>query len=104
MLEFCYVIFPLIMRIVQYLPYESPYASIEPLTTMLPKLSYNIFFEKHTDEAIKELGADVRRTLRGTLRTMDSPTPDAFLRQKDSFLRGWDGVDEVRPWAEWQYK
>ena len=62
---------------------------------MLPKLSYNVFFQNHTDDAIKELSADTRRTLRATLRTVDSPPPDAFLQQKDSFLRGWDDVQEV---------
>lgn len=61
----------------------------------LPKLSYSMFFEKMTDKAADELGRDVRRTLRATLRTVDSPPPDAFLRQKDSFLRGWDSVEEV---------
>ena len=62
---------------------------------MLPKLSYNLYFEHSTDAAIKELDTDPRRTLRGTLRTVDSPPPKKFLEQTDSFLRGWDGVDSV---------
>lgn len=63
---------------------------------MLPKLSYNLFFEHRTADAVKELNTDVRRSLRGTLRTVDSAPPDEFLRQTDSFLRGWDSVTEVR--------
>ena len=66
---------------------------------MLPKLSYNLFFERTTEEAIKELAKDVRRTLRGTLRSVDSAPPDEFLTHADSFLKGWDSVDEVRPTA-----
>ena len=62
-----------------------------------PKLAYNIFFQNDTTEAAKELSQDVRRTLRATLRTVDSPPPAAFLEQTDSFLRGWDSVSVVCP-------
>lgn len=60
---------------------------------MLPKLSYNLFFERMTQEAVKELSQDVRRTLRATLRSVDSPPPDEFLQQTESFLRGWEGTE-----------
>lgn len=62
---------------------------------MLPKLSYNLYFEHHTNDAIQELNTDVRRTLRGTLRTVASPPPNEFLQQTDSFLKGWSGVETV---------
>ncbi len=62
---------------------------------MLPKLAYNVFFSQHTNRAVQELNSDVRRTLRATLRTVDSPPPDDFLKQTDSFLRGWDSVETV---------
>ena len=80
---------------IQYLPYNGPFLGIEQLTPMLPKLSYNLYFEHNTGEAIKELNKDPRRTLRGTLRSVDSPPPDKFLQQTDSFLHGWANVDPV---------
>lgn len=69
---------------------------MESLVPVLPKLSYNLYFERQTEKAIAELNTDIRRTLRGTLRSVDSPPPDSFLQQTDSFLRGWDGI-EVSP-------
>ena len=69
----------------------------------LPKLAYNVFFDEKTQEAITELNADVRRTLRATLRSVASPPPDVFLQQTDSFLRGWDGI-EVRCPASVSYE
>lgn len=62
----------------------------------MPKLAYTVFFEKQTSAAAKELGKDVRRTLRGTLRSVNSPPPDAFLQQTHSFLYGWKDVEEAR--------
>lgn len=63
---------------------------------MLPKLSYNLYFEHKTEDAVKELNTDIRRTLRGTLRSVDSPPPNKFLQQTDSYLHGWASVDTVR--------
>ncbi|EKM58942.1 uncharacterized protein PHACADRAFT_191247 [Phanerochaete carnosa HHB-10118-sp] len=82
---------------VPYLPYKGTFVPARSLTYMFPKLTYVLFFEGKTNEAIKELGNDVRRTLRATFRSVDSPPPDAFLRQKDSFLRGWDDVSDIPP-------
>ena len=62
----------------------------------MPKLAYTVFFEKQTSAAAKELGKDVRRTLRGTLRSVNSPPPDAFLQQTHSFLYVWKDVEEAR--------
>ena len=61
----------------------------------LPRLSYQVFFDEHTSDAVNELKKDIRRTLRGTLRTVDSPPPEAFLMQTDSFLAGWSDVKEA---------
>ncbi|KAF7799971.1 hypothetical protein EIP86_011214 [Pleurotus ostreatoroseus] len=76
----------------QYLPYNGPYAPIDDLLEEMPKLSYNVYFERMTNQAIHELNTDIRRTLRATLRSMASPPPDAFLQQTDSFLQGWDDM------------
>ncbi|KAI0092874.1 alpha/beta-hydrolase [Irpex rosettiformis] len=80
---------------IPYVPYSGPHVPVSSLVHMLPKLAYNVFFQHNTTNAIQELNRDVRRTLRGTLRTVDSPPPDEFLKQTDSFLRGWDAVEEI---------
>ena len=57
-----------------------------------PKLRYQSFLE-HPAPAARELDADVRRTLRGTLRSVRSPPPDAFLADERSFMGAWGDVD-----------
>ena len=69
---------------------------IENLLPLFPTLTYQLFFDRKTDEAIAELDKDVRRSLRATLRTADSPPPESFLQSGDSFLAAWDSVKEVR--------
>ena len=88
-------------HVTQYLPYEGPYTPIDSMVPMLPKLAYNIFFRDQTDAAIEELSKDIRRTLRATLRTVDSPPPDTFLQQTDSFLQGWDNITDVSIIPRW---
>jgi soluble epoxide hydrolase/lipid-phosphate phosphatase len=68
---------------------------MEHLAAALPKLSYQLFFNKNTPEAIAELDKDVRRTIRATLRTVASPPPDEFLKSRSTFVGGWDNVAEV---------
>lgn len=46
--------------------------------------------------AVAELDEDIRRTLRGTYRSVQSPTPDAFLTSTSSFLGAYDDIPEVR--------
>lgn len=82
---------------IPYLPYQGPFLASETLAEALPKVAYTVFIEKMTDEAAAELGRDVRRTLRATLRTVDSAPPDSFLLHQDSFLRGWIDVDDIPP-------
>ena len=77
----------------KYLPYAGPFVPIAHLVASLPKLAYNVYFERSTQEAIQEMNANIRRTLRGTLRSVASPPPDLFLQQTDSFLHGWGGID-----------
>lgn len=69
---------------------------IENLLPLFPTLTYQLFFDRKTDEAIAELDKDVRRSLRATLRTTESPPPGSFLQSSDSYLGAWDSVKEVR--------
>lgn len=79
----------------QYIPSGGPFVPIRDLITVLPKLTYQIFFDTQTASAVEELDRDIRRTVRATLRTKDSPPPDAFLQSPESFLAAWDHVEEV---------
>jgi len=56
---------------------------------------YQAFFNSNPEAAAKELAKDIRRTIRATLRTVDSPPPSAFLKSNESFLRAWDHIEEV---------
>ncbi|KAF7354667.1 Bifunctional epoxide hydrolase 2 [Mycena sanguinolenta] len=83
--------------VIPYIPSASDFVPIEHLVVALPKLSYQLFFNQNTQEAIAELDKDVRRTVRATLRSVTSPPPDDFLRSKESFLGGWADVTEIPP-------
>jgi soluble epoxide hydrolase/lipid-phosphate phosphatase len=82
---------------IPYLPSSGPFVPIADLLGYFPRLTYQLFFDKKTPAAVKELDADIRRTLRATLRTRNSPTPDAFLTSHDSFLSAWDSVADIMP-------
>jgi soluble epoxide hydrolase/lipid-phosphate phosphatase len=69
---------------------------IQGLVGVLPKLTYQIYFDSKLDAAVAELDQDIRRTIRATLRTVDSPPPDEYLKSPDSFLGAWGHVKEVR--------
>jgi soluble epoxide hydrolase / lipid-phosphate phosphatase len=68
---------------------------IKHLTGHLPKLSYQLFFDENTHDAVKELDTDILRTIRSALRTKDSPTPDEFLKSTETFLGGWGDVEDI---------
>jgi len=82
---------------IPYIPAAGPFIPISALLDHLPRLAYQLYFDGETQEAIKELATDIRRTLRGTLRTVDSAPPDAFLESTTSFLGAWDDVAEIPP-------
>jgi len=79
--------------VVPYEPAVGDFMPVEDIAKVLEKLTYQIFFEKHTANAIKELDTDIRRTLRATLRTVASPPPDAYLKSPADFLGAYDGID-----------
>jgi len=82
---------------IPYIPASGPFLPIKHLVPALPKLAYQLFFDGNTPAAIEELDKDIRRTIRGTMRTVASPPPDTFLRSQDSFLDAWSDVEEIPP-------
>jgi soluble epoxide hydrolase/lipid-phosphate phosphatase len=60
-----------------------------------PHLAYQVYFADQTSAAVAELNADIRRTLRATLRTVASPPPADFLLSNSSYLAGWKNVSNV---------
>jgi soluble epoxide hydrolase/lipid-phosphate phosphatase len=60
-----------------------------------PHLAYQVYFADQTSAAAAELNADIRRTLRATLRTVASPPPADFLLSNSSYLVGWKNVSTV---------
>ena len=65
------------------------------LAQALPHFAYQVYFAEHTSAAIAELSADIRRTLRATLRTVVSPPPADFLLSNISYLAAWENVTTV---------
>ncbi|KAG6861437.1 hypothetical protein C0995_000277 [Termitomyces sp. Mi166 len=80
-----------------YIPTAGPFVPVKRLVSVLPKLTYQLYFDSKLDAAVAELDRDIRRTIRATLRTVDSPPPDAYLRSDGSFLDAWNHVDEIQP-------
>ena len=80
-----------------YISAAGPFLPIESLVTMLPTLSYQMFFEKDTQNAIAELNSDIRRSLRGTFRSASSPPPAHFLLANDTFMGAWNNVEVIPP-------
>ncbi|KAH8826880.1 alpha/beta-hydrolase [Flagelloscypha sp. PMI_526] len=79
-----------------YIPGVGPFISAEMLPRMSPGLTYQIFFNNHTEAATAELNQDIRRTLRSTLGRKGRYLPEGFLRQDDTYLGPW-GKDEIPP-------
>ncbi|KAN0098105.1 Alpha/Beta hydrolase fold [Tylopilus felleus] len=78
---------------IPYLPSSGDFQPIEFISAKIPTLSYQVYFARNTSEAIVELNKDVRRTLRGTLRSIASPPPKTFLRSRETFMGAWDGIE-----------
>ncbi|KAG6910174.1 hypothetical protein DXG01_012623 [Tephrocybe rancida] len=83
--------------VVPYIPAAGPFVPTKHLVAALPKLTYQLFFDSKLDAATIELNKDIRRTVRATLRSVDSPPPDAYLQSADSFLDAWSHVKEIPP-------
>ncbi|KIJ59773.1 hypothetical protein HYDPIDRAFT_183893 [Hydnomerulius pinastri MD-312] len=89
------IFFALIGVTVPYLHAAGPFIDSVELTANMPKLAYQIFFERNTSGAVAELNKDIRRTLRGTLRSVDSPPPDHFLTSNATFIGAYDHLPEI---------
>lgn len=79
----------------QYIPSAGSFVPISHFVSALPRLTYQLFFERETSAATLELNKDIRRTIRATLRSVGSPPPEDFLKSPDSFLAGWKDEAEV---------
>jgi soluble epoxide hydrolase/lipid-phosphate phosphatase len=79
----------------QYLHAAGPFVPVEALVSTLPRLSYQLFFDRKTSAAVAELNGDVRRTLRAIMGTSDRYVPPLFLTSQDSLMAAWDDVAEV---------
>ncbi|KAJ7062852.1 alpha/beta-hydrolase [Mycena amicta] len=80
-----------------YFPAAADFTPLRKLITGLPTLSYQVYFDEHTTDAVAELAKDIRRTTRATLRTAASPPPEDFLKSTTSFLGAWADVAEIPP-------
>ncbi|KIJ53653.1 hypothetical protein M422DRAFT_25478 [Sphaerobolus stellatus SS14] len=83
--------------VIPYIAAAGPFLPVETLATMLPSMGYQVFFEKKTEDAVAELNADIRRTLRGTFRSASSPPPADFLLSKEGFMGAWSDVEVIPP-------
>ncbi|KZS93335.1 alpha/beta-hydrolase [Sistotremastrum niveocremeum HHB9708] len=83
--------------VVPYITSAGPFTPIEQLAVHLKTLTYQVYFQKRTAEAVAELNRDIRRSLRSTYRSIDSPRPKAALMSDTSFLDAWKEYDIIPP-------
>lgn len=69
------------------------------LVSQLPRLAYQLYFQKKTSEAVAELDKDIRRTMRATYRSADLPPPSDFLTSTDDFLGAYSNYGMIEPIA-----
>ncbi|KAF8226853.1 alpha/beta-hydrolase [Tricholoma matsutake] len=81
--------------VVPYIPAGDTFLPVQALVGVLPRLTYQLYFNTKLDTAVAELDQDVRRTIRATFRTVDSPPPDEYLKSPDSYLEAWSHVKEI---------
>lgn len=91
------IFYALVGVTVPYLHAAGPFADSAQLAAVMPKLAYQVFFENHTTEAVAELNKDIKRSLRATLRTVNSTPPDSFLTSTSTYLGAYDNMTEIPP-------
>ncbi|KAG1840929.1 Alpha/Beta hydrolase protein [Suillus subalutaceus] len=89
------IFYALVGVTVPYLHAAGPFADSAQLAAVMPKLAYQVFFENHTTEAVAELNKDIRRSLRATLRTVNSAPPDSFLTSTSNYLSAYDNIPPI---------
>ncbi|TFY67620.1 hypothetical protein EVJ58_g1507 [Rhodofomes roseus] len=83
---------------VPYLPFNAPsFSPTSALVPYFPHLAYQVFLGETPELAREELDADIRRTLRATLRNRIDPPPKEFLTDTKSFLGVYKDVKEIGP-------
>jgi len=87
------VIGGIVGAVVPYIAAVGEFTPAEQLAAFLPSLSYQIYFEKDTENAVAELNKDIRRTIRSVYRTIESPPPEEFLKSSKDFLTAYE--DEI---------
>ncbi|PFH49124.1 hypothetical protein AMATHDRAFT_63697 [Amanita thiersii Skay4041] len=85
-----------ISAVVPYISSSSDFLPISQFIPAFPKLAYQLYFDQNTDEAVAELDADIRRSLRSVFRTQNSAPPDSFLTSTKNFLGAY-GDGEIPP-------
>ncbi|GJJ13136.1 hypothetical protein Clacol_007386 [Clathrus columnatus] len=83
--------------VVPYIAAAGPFMPIEQVALAVPKLAYQTYFEKNTEEATLELDSSIRRTLRATYRSSSSPPPSTFLSRTRPFLEAYKDIDVIPP-------
>jgi hypothetical protein len=81
--------------LLQYIPAAADFIPISNIAAYFPRLAYQVYFETNKMTAAGELDQDIRRTIRATFRSMESPPPDTFLTHQNSFLEGWNNLPYV---------
>ncbi|KAJ7083118.1 Alpha/Beta hydrolase protein [Mycena belliarum] len=86
-----------VAAVIPYIPSAGEFLPAKDLLLALPKLTYQLFFDQNTSQAVAELDKDMRRSIRATLRTVASPPPTDFLTSSTSYLEAWEDVAEIPP-------
>lgn len=79
----------LTLGILQYQPNAGDYIPVWFSTPIVPQLGYQVYFSNFTNDAVKELLKDVRRSLRSTYKTGKDPLPDTYLLSQTDYLGCW---------------
>jgi soluble epoxide hydrolase/lipid-phosphate phosphatase len=79
----------------QYVSWAGPYAPIDSVLPLMPRLTYQTYFRDHIDKAAQELELDVRRSLRALYLDLNNPPPIEFLTSREAFLDAYSETKEV---------
>jgi len=81
---------------IPYIPAIGEYMPIENTAKLVKSLSYQVYFQEKTEQAIAELNGGVRKTLRATLGGLNAKRHPDFLKITDGFITVY-GDEELPP-------